>query len=159
MNKLGKDYNLDIYVDDNSIGFDIIPEMADYENVVAFDSTSSTNSNVLSVNIHGDFLRKVVENMGADRIHVLTVFVYLFKSNVRKIAYNGVRNGALVKFVKKDELYYGDSDLSGYGNAIYVDSSYYPDSKPIERSVKIEIRTYKRSDGSNWTVVCTQPQY
>lgn len=77
MEKLGKDFNLSIYADDNNFGFDIVPEMADYENVVAFDTTQSTNSDTLSVNIQGEFLKKIVDNMGSDRIHVLNVFVYI----------------------------------------------------------------------------------
>ena len=160
MEKKGKDYLIDIYIDDSAIGFDITPEMADYENVVAIDvANKETTSDTLSVNIQGEYLKKVVENMGSDRIHVLNVFVYLYKSTVKKIAYDGRMNGKMVRLSKVDQYYYGHNDISGYGNALYADSWYYPDSKPIERSVRIEIRTYKRADGSNWTIACTQPQY
>ena len=63
MEKKGKDYYFDLYVDDTSIGFDITPEMADYENAVGIDvATKETTSDTLSVNIQGEYLKKVVES-------------------------------------------------------------------------------------------------
>lgn len=167
MKKKGKDYEVDIYVDAQNIGFDITPEMADYENVVAFDlSGIKTNSDTLAINMQSEFLEKVVNNMGSDSIHVLTVYVLMFKTEVTKIKYSGKRGNTFIPLQKRPGgiIYYGLDDLSGKGHPFYCDSYYenldeYFYKKDILRSVKFEIRTFKRPDGSNWTVAYTYPMF
>lgn len=167
MKKKGKDYEVDIYVDAQNIGFDITPEMADYENVVAFDlSGIKTSADTLAINVQSEFLEKVVNNMGSDSIHVLTVYVLMFKTEVTKIKYSGKRGNTFIPLQKRPGgiIYYGVDDLSGKGHPFYCDS-YYEDldeylyRKDILRSVKFEIRTFKRPDGSNWTVAYTYPMF
>lgn len=127
MKKKGKDYEVDIYVDAQNIGFDITPEMADYENVVAFDlSGIKTNSDTLAINMQSEFLEKVVNNMGSDSIHVLTVYVLMFKTEVTKIKYSGKRGNTFIPLQKRPGgiIYYGLDDLSGKGHPFYCDSYY-----------------------------------
>lgn len=138
--------------------------MVDYENIVAFDNSFSTNSETLSINIQGEFLRNVTTKMGTDSMHVLTVYVLLFKTDVTKIMFNGKYNGNIVPLSKRegDIIYYGVEDLTGFGNPLYVDSylensGEYIYRKNIQRSIKVEIKTFKRSDGYNWTTVYTTP--
>lgn len=167
MKKKGKDYEVDIYVDAQNIGFDITPEMADYENVVAFDlSGIKTSADTLAINVQSEFLEKVVNNMGSDNIHVLTVYVLMFKTEVTKIKYSGKRGNTFIPLQKRPGgiIYYGVDDLSGKGHPFYCDSYYenldeYFYKKDILRSVKFEIRTFKRPDGSNWTVAYTYPMF
>lgn len=167
MKKKGKDYEVDIYVDAQNIGFDITPEMADYENVVAFDlSGIKTSADTLAINVQSEFLEKVVNNMGSDSIHVLTVYVLMFKTEVTKIKYSGKRGNTFIPLQKRPGgiIYYGLDDLSGKGHPFYCDSYYenldeYFYKKDILRSVKFEIRTFKRPDGSNWTVAYTYPMF
>lgn len=94
--------------------------------------------------------------MGDDNLHVLTFYVYLLKNEINKIIYNGRKQGEIIELSKLDNYYYGINDLSGKGHALYVDS-YGFDSKPIQKNVKFEIRTYKKADGANWTTVYTYP--
>ena len=118
---------MDIYVDAQNIGFDITPEMADYENVVAFDlSGIKTNSDTLAINMQSEFLEKVVNNMGSDSIHVLTVYVLMFKTEVTKIKYSGKRGNTFIPLQKRPGgiIYYGLDDLSGKGHPFYCDSYY-----------------------------------
>lgn len=167
MKKKGKDYEVDIYVDAQNIGFDITPEMADYENVVAFDlSGIKTSADTLAINVQSEFLEKVVNNMGSDSIHVLTVYVLMFKTEVTKIKYSGKRGNTFIPLQRRPGgiIYYGVDDLSGKGHPFYCDSYYenldeYFYKKDILRSVKFEIRTFKRPDGSNWTVAYTYPMF
>lgn len=154
-------------MDAQNIGFDITPEMADYENVVAFDlSGIKTSADTLAINVQSEFLEKVVNNMGSDSIHVLTVYVLMFKTEVTKIKYSGKRGNTFIPLQKRPGgiIYYGVDDLSGKGHPFYCDSYYenldeYFYKKDILRSVKFEIRTFKRPDGSNWTVAYTYPMF
>ena len=147
---------LDLYVDEKNIGFDITPSMVGYDAVVVIDNTTPTNCNILSVNIQDAYLRKVLETMGGANLYVLTCYVHLFKTNVNQVTFNAKRDGQLVELAKMDEYYYGINDLTGKGNALYVDSHGFF-AKPVQRNIKFEIRTFRRPDGSNWTVAYTYP--
>lgn len=124
--------------------------------VVVIDNTTPTNCNILSVNIQDAYLRKVLETMGDANLYVLTCYVHLFKTNVNQVTFNAKRDGQLVELAKMDEYYYGINDLTGKGNALYVDSHGFF-AKPVQRNIKFEIRTFRRPDGSNWTVAYTYP--
>lgn len=151
-----KEYYLDLYVDEKSIGFDVSPNMVGYDTVVVIDNANTTKSTILSVNIQDAYLRRVLETMGDANIHALTFYVHLFKSEVNQVIYNARQNGQIISLKKIDDYYYGIDDLTGKGNALYVDS-YGSFAKPVQFEVKFEIRTYRRPDGSNWTVVYTYP--
>lgn len=162
MEIIGKDYKLDLYIDENNIGFDITPDMVGYENVVVFDDSSKkTNSNTLSINIQDGYLKKVMEKIGGDSIYVLNVYVYLFKLKVNRLQLTGKKNGQIVKFTQQSDGFFGIDDLTGTGCCLSVDSYYVNNitQKPIEKCVKVEIRTFKRPDHSNWTVVCTEQMF
>lgn len=154
MEKKGKDFFVDLYVDTNNIGFDINPQMADYENVVAFDNNKITDSRTLSINIQGEYLNRITEKMSDNDMHVLNVYVYMFKPVVDRIVCNARNNGKIVPLTKKGDIYYGIDDLTGRGHALYVDS-YGTDLKKNAKTVKIEIRTFKKGS-VNYTTVNTQ---
>lgn len=69
-----KTYYLDLYVDENAIGFDVSPDMAGYDTVVVIDNNISTKANILSVNIQDAYLRRVIEVMGNSNLYVLTFY-------------------------------------------------------------------------------------
>lgn len=147
---------LDLYVDEKNIGFDITPDMVDYDAVVVIDRTTESSSNQVSVNIQDAYLRKVLEKMGDSNLFVLTVYVHLFKLSVTQVGFNAKRDGQMFELRKIDNYYYGTDDLTGKGNALYVDSHGFF-AKPVQRNIKFEIRTFRRPDGSNWTVTYTYP--
>lgn len=150
---------LDLYVDQANIGFDVNVNCVDYDVIVAIDDPSkSTNSKTLSINFHAEYINKVINNMGADNIKIVTIYTYLHRANVDMISYSAKRSGSMVQLTKQDDYYYGVEDVSGLDNAFYVDSTYIDNKqKFIEKCVKTEVRFFKHRDGSNWTVVCTQP--
>lgn len=153
-----KNYKVNLFVDSENIGFDIVPEMSDYDYVVAVDENKPTSSTTLAINIQGEYLKKVLEKMGDEPIHVLTVYVLLFNLKINRLQISGKNNDQIVKFTPQSNTFYGTSDLTGTGCALYVDSYYFNNTtqKPIEKCVKVEIRTFKNPDGSNWTVACTE---
>lgn len=72
------------------------------------------------------------------------------------MVYNAKRDGQMISLDKIDDYYYGIDDLTGQGNALYVDShGLY--IKPMPLDIKFEIRTFRRPGGANWTVVYTYP--
>lgn len=51
-----KNFYLNLFVDEKNTGFDVIPEMIGYENVIVMDNSKSTTSHTLCVNIQDKFL-------------------------------------------------------------------------------------------------------
>lgn len=158
MENTKNDYYSPLDVTSYYIGLDITPEMVNAKNIVAIDTATISYADELTVNIHGEYLSEAVASMGADALRVQIIYVLLRKNTIKKISYVGKNSGRNIPFSKHGLVYSEIADLSGYGNALYVDS--YGDlKKNIERTVKIEIRTFKLPDGSNWTTVYTNPKW
>lgn len=148
---------LPLTVNEMYAGFVLTEDMAGYENIVVTDQNIPSNCKELTVSITGNYLRQIVLLMENSSLNVQTINILLFK-DFNKINYVGLNDGKAVEFIKHGIAHYEIVDLSGYGNALYVDSC-GDLKKNIDRAVKIEIRTFKNGDGSNWTVVHTSPKW
>ena len=149
----------EIYVDDNNIGFDVTAKMADYDEVCMFDTFANCASTNLSVNVTTDFIDAVLNKMNknASSLNVLTIYVNL-RQNVCSIGYSAKNSADYSAIPLTKGTFYYTCEMSG--GVFYADaySNYEKDRKRASGSIKIELRTYRKQDGSNWTYTYTYPQ-
>lgn len=113
---MGKDYYLDLYIDNKNIGFDVTAEMVGHQNLVVFDNDTDTKAHTLSVNLRDEFIGAAIESMGDERFFIFHIYINLFKNHaVNRIICNGRKHGNILQLERKSFFYYEKDDI--YNNS------------------------------------------
>lgn len=153
-----KDYYLPLYVGETTIGCDILADMADYDNVVIIDTEQQTTATGMSINVRDEYVRAVIDKMGNERLHVTNVYINLFKAGLGKISILPRVGDTFPAMTRNGNFYYSLSDFGRAGCSFYT-NSYGEYAKLPRRTVHIELRTYRRSDGIYDTVAYVYPHH